>query len=91
MCSAVIVTVLNMCGESVHNALQNVFSLERVLTRAVNLCASSFTECVFYRTCPNMCGESVCCLALLLPLLQTGQGTTKGDRATCKSCGAAHW
>ncbi len=60
MCSAVIVTVLNMCGESVHNALQNVFSLERVLTCAVNLCAQCFTECVFYRTCPNLYGESVC-------------------------------
>ena len=91
MYSAAIVTVLNMCGESVHNALQNVFSLERVLTCTVNLRAQCFTECVLFRACPNMRVESVCCLALLLPLLQTGQGTTKDDRATCKNCNAAHW
>ncbi len=45
MCSAVIVTVLNMCGESVHNALQNVFSLERA-----NLCGESVCT-MLYRMC----------------------------------------
>ena len=91
MYSAAIVTVLNMRGESVCILLYRMFCIERVLTCAVNLRTSCFTECVFYRTCPNMRGESVCCLALLLPLLQTGQGTTKGDRATCKNCNAARW